>query len=80
MEGAWREGTKEYYGAAVHIQQWEKTDRPFVADDVPRGRYRALVVASMGGGAVLAVCPRAGVAADHTAKGFQNPRRYERLL
>ena len=55
----------------LYIQQGEYTDRPLVADDVPRGRHRALVVASLGCGTARVVHPRA-VAGDHPAKGSQN--------
>ena len=55
-------------------------DRPLVTDDVPRGRRRAPVVASLGCGAARAVCLRAVVAGDHASKGIQNHRPCERLL
>ena len=51
IKGAWRWGTIVYYHAAFllsYMQQGGYTDRPLAADDVPRGRYRALVVASPG--------------------------------
>ena len=54
----------------LYIQQGEYTDRPLVADDVPRGRYRVLVVSSLGCGAARVVRLRA-VGGDHTAKRFQ---------
>ena len=62
------------------MQQGDYTGPPRVPDDVPRGRYRALVVASLGCGAARVVRPRAVVAGDHTVKGLGNHRHSERLF
>ena len=71
IKGAWRYVSYLFTASVLlYKQRGEYMDRPLIADDVPRGRYRALVVASLGCGAVRVVRPR-GVAGDHTAKGTQ---------
>ena len=80
VEGAWRWAQKFTTSLLLYVQQGEYTEHPLVADDVPRRRYRALVVASLRCGAARIVRPRAVFAGDHTSKGCRNNLRCERLL